>query len=171
MGLTWQRDVAFGTVVSGRPTDLPGADVIVGLMINTVPARATVDTDTTVAGLLEQLQATRNDTLEHQYLALTDVHRATGHDELFDTLFVYENYPLDPGAFTGATTDLTVTGFNIRERNHYPLTLAVLPGPQLGLRFEYDTSQFTTKTITRLAQRFQRALGILSTKQGENNEH
>ncbi|ORA59897.1 hypothetical protein BST26_21570, partial [Mycolicibacterium insubricum] len=85
--------------------------------------------------------------------------------------FVYENYPLDPGAFTGATTDLTVTGFNIRERNHYPLTLAVLPGTQLGLRFEYDTTQFTTKTITRLAQRFQRALGILSTKQGENNEH
>ena len=35
-------------------------------------------------------------TLEHQHLALSDIHRITGHDQLFDTLFVYENYPSTP---------------------------------------------------------------------------
>ncbi|WP_238159382.1 condensation domain-containing protein, partial [Mycobacterium sp. MFM001] len=37
--LTGQRDVAFGAVVSGRPAEVPGADSMVGLLINTVPVR------------------------------------------------------------------------------------------------------------------------------------
>jgi glycopeptidolipid biosynthesis protein len=167
MGLTGQRDVAFGTVVSGRPTDLPGAEQIIGLMINTVPVRATVDADTTVADLLDQLQSTHNDTLDHQHLALADIHRAAGHDQLFDTLFVYENYPLDPDALTAAAGELRVTGFSGREYNHYPLTIAVAPGPQLGIRIEYDTTQFDTTRIERLARRYQRLLASMSADLGE----
>ena len=40
MWLTGQHDVAFGTAVSGRPAEVPGADSMVGLLINTVPVRA-----------------------------------------------------------------------------------------------------------------------------------
>jgi len=167
MGLTGQRDVAFGTVVSERPTDLPGAEGIVGLMINTVPVRVTVDVDTTVADLLDQLQSTHNDTLDHQHLALADIHRAAGHDQLFDTLFVYENYPVDPDALTAAAGELRVTGFRGREYNHYPLTIAVAPGPQLGIRIEYDTTHFDTTRIERLAQRYQRTLVAMGATSGE----
>ncbi|MDQ2638215.1 MAG: condensation domain-containing protein, partial [Actinomycetota bacterium] len=39
--LTGQHDVAFGTTVSGRPTEVLGAESMVGLLINTVPVRAT----------------------------------------------------------------------------------------------------------------------------------
>ena len=40
--LTWMtghHDIAFGTAVSGRPTDMVGAESMVGLLINTVPVR------------------------------------------------------------------------------------------------------------------------------------
>ncbi|EUA56882.1 linear gramicidin synthetase subunit C domain protein [Mycobacterium xenopi 4042] len=47
-----------------------------GLLINTVPCGAHHG-QTTVAELLEQLQHVHNDTLEHQHLALSDIHRAT----------------------------------------------------------------------------------------------
>ena len=63
-----------------------------------------------------------NDTLEHQHLALGEIHRLTGHDQLFDTLFVYENYPVDTAGFSGAQ-ELAVTEFSSREYNHYPLTV------------------------------------------------
>ena len=66
-----------------------------GPLINTVPVRAHITPATTTADLLDQLQSAHNHTLDHQHLALTEIHRATGHDQLFDTLFVYENYPLD----------------------------------------------------------------------------
>ena len=68
---------------------------MVGLLINTVPVRASITATTTTADLLEQLQTAHNDLLEHQHLALIDIHRVTGHEQLFDTLFVYENYPID----------------------------------------------------------------------------
>ncbi|EUA68368.1 linear gramicidin synthetase subunit C domain protein [Mycobacterium xenopi 4042] len=81
---------------------------------------------TTVAELLEQLQHVHNDTLEHQHLALSDIHRATGHEQLFDTLFVYENYPIDTAALSGAD-GLAITEFTTREYNHYPLSVVAVP--------------------------------------------
>ena len=99
--LTGQHDVAFGTAVSGRPAEVPGAESMVGLLINTVPVRATITAATTTADLLDQLQSAHNHTLEHQHLALSEIHRVTGHDQLFDTLFVYENYPIDTAALSG----------------------------------------------------------------------
>ena len=101
MWLTGQHDVAFGTAVSGRPAEVVGAESMVGLLINTVPVRATITAATTAVDLLEQLQGAHNDTLEHQHLALPEIHRITGHDQLFDTLFVYENYPIDTAALSG----------------------------------------------------------------------
>ncbi len=91
--LTGHHDVAFGVAVSGRPADIPGADSMVGLLINTVPARARITAATTTTDLIDQLQTAHTDTLEHQHLALSEIHRITGHENLFDTLFVFENYP------------------------------------------------------------------------------
>ena len=137
-GLTGQRDVAFGAAVSGRPTDMVGAETMVGLLINTVPVRADLAAAATTAGLLEQLQNAYNETVDHQHLALRDIHRITGVDQLFDTLFVYENYPVDASAL-GEVNGLAITDFSSREYNHYPLTMVAHPGQELGLRVEYDT--------------------------------
>ena len=136
-GLTGQHDVVFGTAVSGRPADLAGAESMVGLMINTVPVRATLTAATTTADLLDQLQSAHNRTLDHQHLALSEIHRITGHDQLFDTLFVYENYPVDAAALSG-DHDVAITEITAREYNHYPLTVAAAPGtrtePAVGIR-------------------------------------
>ncbi|MCV7117187.1 amino acid adenylation domain-containing protein, partial [Mycobacterium nebraskense] len=161
MGLTGQHDVTFGTAVSGRPTELPGAETMVGLLINTVPVRARITPATTTAGLLDQLRNDHNHTLEHQHLALTEIHRATGHDQLFDTLFVYENYPIDTAASLDVR-ELAITDIATRESTHYPLTLQAMPGDQLGLRLEFDTDVFDPAGIEALAARLQRILATMS---------
>ena len=120
--LTGQHDVVFGTAVSGRPAELAGADSMVGLLINTVPVRATLTAATTTTDLLDQLHSAHNHTFEHQHLALPEIHRLTGHDQLFDTLFVYENYPIDTAAFSGVD-GLAITDITARESTHYPLTV------------------------------------------------
>ncbi|HYJ57395.1 MAG TPA: condensation domain-containing protein, partial [Mycobacterium sp.] len=155
--LTGRHDVVFGTAVSGRPAELAGADSMVGLLINTVPVRAKFTPTTTTADLLDQLRSAHNHTIDHQHLALTEIHRATGHDLLFDTLFVFENYPVDTGAMAGSD-DLAITEFSTSESTHYPLTLQALSGRELGLRVEYDTDIFDTESIDALAERLQRAL-------------
>ncbi|WP_009953548.1 non-ribosomal peptide synthetase, partial [Mycobacterium intracellulare] len=156
--LTGQHDVAFGTTVSGRPADVPGADAMVGLMINTVPVRARIAAATTAADLLAQLQGAHTETLDHQHLALSEIHRITGQDKLFDTLFAYENYPLDTSAMA-VDHELGITDVNMFERNHYPLTMqAALSGEELGLRVEYDAAVFDAHTIGALGERFERVL-------------
>ena len=155
--LTGQHDVVFGTPVSGRPAELAGADSMVGLFINTVPVRATITPATTTTHLLEQLQNTYNDTLEHQHLALNEIHRFTGQDNLFDTLFVYQNYPVDTAALSG-DHEVAVTDVTGRESNHYPLTFQALPGHELGIRVEYDTDVFDADSIAALVERLERVL-------------
>jgi amino acid adenylation domain-containing protein/non-ribosomal peptide synthase protein (TIGR01720 family) len=157
MSLTGRHDVAFGTTVSGRPPDVAGADSMIGLFINTLPVRASITAATTAADLLDQLQNAYNHTLEHQHLALSEIHRVTGLDQLFDTFFVYENYPLDTAALSG-TDGLAITDFTHREYNHYPLAIQALPGSELGLRVEFDSDVFDLAGIETLIERFERVL-------------
>ncbi|TAM67778.1 non-ribosomal peptide synthase/polyketide synthase, partial [Mycobacterium sp.] len=160
--LTGQHDVAFGTTVSGRPADVLGADSMVGLMINTVPVRARITAATTTSDLLTQMQTAHTDTLDHQHLALNEIHRITGQDKLFDTLFAYENYPLDTSAMA-VDHELGITGVTMFERNHYPLTMqAALSGEELGLRVEYDTGVFDAQTIGALSERLERVLTAMT---------
>ncbi|MCV7113747.1 non-ribosomal peptide synthase/polyketide synthase [Mycolicibacterium setense] len=161
MWLTGQHDVAFGVAVSGRSADVTGADSMVGLLINTVPVRATITPETTIAGLLDELQRRHSDTLDHQHLALSEIHRATGHDQLFDTLFVYQNYPVESVASSMAD-GLAITAVNGREYNHYPLTLQAMPGTELVLRVEFDTGVFTAKRVNKIVARFQRVLEAMT---------
>ncbi len=161
MWLTGQHDVAFGVTVSGRAAEVAGADSMVGLLINTVPVRASITPATTTADLLEQLQSAHNRTLEHQHLALSEIHRITGHDQLFDTLFVYENYPIDTNALVGVD-GLAITEFSNREYNHYPLAVQAMPGSELGLRVEFDTDVFDAASIEALIERLQRVLAAMT---------
>ncbi|CAN3130011.1 non-ribosomal peptide synthase/polyketide synthase [Mycobacterium sp. smrl_JER01] len=157
---TGQHDIVFGTAVSGRPSEVLGAESMVGLMINTVPVRARLTPATTTASLLAQLHEAHNRTLDHQHLALTEIHRATGHEQLFDTLFVFENYPIDATAMAVAG-GLSITDVTAHETNHYPLTLQAMPGNELGLRVEYDAELFDATGIDVLVGRLRRVLSAM----------
>ncbi len=139
MALTGRHDVIFGTTVSGRPADLPGAESMVGLLINTIPVRATAAPTTTITDLITALHDARHATLEHDYLPLTEIHQITGCEQLFDTLFVYENYPIAVPTDETSALDGTpaITRTTSHERAHYPLVVTVSPGPELGLRVEF----------------------------------
>jgi non-ribosomal peptide synthetase component F len=157
MWLTSYHDVTFGTVVSGRPAELVGVDSMIGLLINTVPVRATINTATTTTDLLHHLHNAHNHTLEHQHLALSDIHRASGHERLFDTVLVYENYPTDAAALSGAD-GLVITELTNRDYYHYPLAIQAVPGHELELRVQYRADVFDAAVITALIERLQRVL-------------
>ncbi|WP_133051771.1 non-ribosomal peptide synthetase, partial [Mycobacteroides abscessus] len=161
MWLTGRHDVAFGVAVSGRSAEVAGADSMVGLLINTVPVRVTVTPDTTIAELLANLQRQHSDTLDHQHLALSEIQHAVGQEQLFDTLFVYQNYPVQTMA-SSMPDGLSITAVSGREYNHYPLTLQVMPGNELVLRVEFDTGLFGESRVRKVVERFQRVLEAMT---------
>ncbi|MEU4745585.1 condensation domain-containing protein, partial [Actinosynnema sp. NPDC023658] len=129
--LTGRDDVVFGATVSGRPADLPGVESMIGLFINTVPVRVRIHPERALGGLIEDVQAEQAALLGHQHLGLTEVQGLTGAGELFDTLVVFENYPLDPSALELPGTGLRMADVRGRDSTHYPLTLVVFPGSEL----------------------------------------
>ncbi|WP_051472173.1 non-ribosomal peptide synthetase [Patulibacter minatonensis] len=135
--LTGREDVVFGTTVSGRPAELPGADRTVGMFLNTVPARVRTDPAEPVAELLRRVQADRAAQTAADHVGLGEIQRATGHDRLFDTLFVLQNFPgIDAGVLDAAG----VAYEDYADRTHFPLVLIATPGRTLRLALQHRTA-------------------------------
>ncbi|WP_282791730.1 non-ribosomal peptide synthetase [Streptomyces sp. CC224B] len=120
-----RADVCFGAMVACRPPELEGVEEIIGLLANTVPVRARLTG--TLAETLAGLQARQRALVEHQHVALTDLERLTGRTRLFDSLVVFENYPVDPDRLRAPAPGLTLVGTRFREATHHPVTLTVMP--------------------------------------------
>ncbi|MGV2922328.1 condensation domain-containing protein [Streptomyces alfalfae] len=118
-------DVCFGAMVACRSAEVAGVEEIIGLLANTVPVRARLGG--TLAETLAGLQARGQALVEHHHVALTDLERLTGRRRLFDSLVVFENYPVDPDRLREPAPGLTVVGTRFRESTHHPVTLTVMP--------------------------------------------
>ena len=70
-----EEDVLFGLTVSGRPPDLPGVEAIVGLFINTLPARAAVPADAPLVPWLTALQERQSELQRFSHTPLADAQR------------------------------------------------------------------------------------------------
>ncbi|KPI18993.1 amino acid adenylation domain protein [Actinobacteria bacterium OK074] len=155
---TGRDDVVFGATVSGRPAELPGVESMVGLFVNTVPTRVRLRPDEPFGALLRRVQDGYVQLLDHHHLGLAEIQRAAGVPELFDTLVVFENYPMDGGSPDGDTAGrgaLRILGTSGRDATHYPVTLVALPGPRPRFRLAYRPDLFDADwaeaTLDRLA--------------------
>ena len=96
--LTGRDDVVFGVTVSGRPAELAGIEQRVGLFINTAALASAAALHATAGS------AAGRDPGEPGAAAGLPARGAggdptgTGSGTLFDTLVVFENYPLDHAA-------------------------------------------------------------------------
>lgn len=163
--LTGRPDVVFGTTVSGRPPEIPGVESMVGLFINTVPVRLRPAHGETVAALLTRLQEEQGRLLGSQHVGLTEIHGVTGLGELFDTLAVFENYPMDEEALRTAQQGLpglTVTGFSGTDAAHYPLTLTIAPGDALRITFGFRPAALDREEVARTVVRMRRLLTAMA---------
>ncbi|HEX8696632.1 MAG TPA: amino acid adenylation domain-containing protein [Longimicrobium sp.] len=165
-----EDDVLFGTTVSGRPADLPGVEEIVGMMINTIPARVGVRRGARVLEWLREVQRAQLEARQYEHAPLTEVRRwsgVPGDRALFESLYVFENYPALPapapaGAERGEP-DLEAADAELVERTNYPLAVAVVPrGGALELRLTYDAARFTAGAARRLAERYRALAAALA---------
>ncbi|MFB6819895.1 amino acid adenylation domain-containing protein, partial [Streptomyces sp. NPDC056347] len=71
---------------------------------------------------------------------------------LFDSLVVFENYPVDEAAAEGR--GLSVSGVRAEESTNYALTLiAAAVGDRLDMTLSYDPALLDTRTAERMAER------------------
>ncbi|GAA4545283.1 non-ribosomal peptide synthase/polyketide synthase [Amycolatopsis samaneae] len=152
------RAVCFGATVAGRPAEVPGIESMVGLFINTLPVRVAVDDDRDLVSWLRALQDRLVESRRFEYSSLAQVQSWAGvpGGSLFDSIVVFENFPVDEGSVTERGIEVVdvVAGGN----NNFPLTLNAHADQRLRLRLYYDRDLFDPATIDRLGGHLRRVL-------------
>ncbi|MBS2545255.1 non-ribosomal peptide synthase/polyketide synthase [Catenulispora sp. NL8] len=162
-----QEQVCFGTTVSGRPADLPGADSIVGLFITTLPARVRVDGGADCGAWLRAVQQAQAEDRRFDHVPLSELHRLgelPPGTPMFDSLVVFENYPV--GDATAGAHGLLIRELDAREATNYPLTVVVSPGERLSVELGYDPRCFAPGTAASMADQLLHTLSALAASDG-----
>src|SRR5699024_8015522 len=133
---TGRTDVVFGSTVAGRPPEVEGLDRVVGMFPNTVPVRVRLRPDETVRALLRRMQDECVDRMDHEYLGLGEIQRATGHDQLFDTLFVLQNFK-NTDEMARLSARHGIVSEDSLDHTHYPLAVVVSPGERLHIKIDH----------------------------------
>ncbi|WP_438287407.1 amino acid adenylation domain-containing protein, partial [Paraburkholderia phenoliruptrix] len=154
--LSGKASVAFGVTVAGRPTSLPGADEMFGLFINSLPVLATVPGDMSVPAWLGALQSYNLQMREVEHTPLASLQQWAGRsgDALFDTLIVFENYPVAARAASTEVGALRIDRVDSFERTHYPLTLTILPATRIQLQWQWDSRRLAHAQMEQLQRHY-----------------
>ena len=155
---TGRDEVTFGVTVAGRPAEIAGIENMVGLFINTLPLRLKLPPGKPLLDLLRQTQDSQSRQIAHQHLGLAEIQKLAGLGELFDTLVVFENYPVDHDSLALEAAGLRLAGVRGHDATHYPLSLLVRPGERLQLRLDYRPDLFDRSSAVVLVERLVRLL-------------
>ncbi|WP_245814109.1 condensation domain-containing protein, partial [Rhodococcus marinonascens] len=155
---TSRYDVTFGGTVSGRSPQLVGVESMIGLFVNTVPVRITLNPQETLGQLLDRTQAEQAALLDHHHLGLAEIQRVAGRDIQFDTATVFESYPIDRGGLTLDTdfAGIRVVDVNGADATHYPLSVAFSVDNRLRMTFHYLPDLVDQATVELMAGRITR---------------
>ncbi|KWH16112.1 non-ribosomal peptide synthetase [Burkholderia territorii] len=162
--MTHQSAVAFGATVAGRPDALADVDSVLGLFINTLPVITAPAPHQRASDWLQALQRDNAAAAEHAHTPLADIQRwARGAGgALFDTLVVFENYPVDDTAHDADPRALALSGVRSIESTDFALTLVIESGAELTIDYGYDTARIDTQQVERWHRAFACALDALA---------
>ena len=164
-----ERDVVFGATVSGRPPELPGVEEMVGMFINTVPIRIRIPRSGSVAEWIQAAHLEQAEARLYEHAPLAELRtwsQVPAESGLFETLLVYENYPVDAlesGGDEPSPSDepdaFQVVSAHSPERTNYPLSLVAAPFHHaFRVTATYDPGRLRAESVRALLDGLARVL-------------
>ena len=160
---TGRRDVVFGTVLFGRMQGGADADRALGMFINTLPVRISLD-ERTVEQAVRDAHVLLADVLRHEHAPLSLAQRCSGvvaDAPLFTSLLNYRHSGGEPEASTAPAVQEATGGHELvwsRERTNYPLVLSV---DDLGDEFVVTAQVSASVSAERVCGLMVRAVEVL----------
>jgi len=150
--------IVFGQTIAGRPADIAGIENMVGMFLNTLPVRVDIKPGQSIKSWLQAMHHAQVERESHGYIPLTDIQRLsqiTADQSLFDTLLIFENYPVidtlqEEQSEAEDELGFKVSGMDSDEVTGYGLTLTVIPGRELVIKFGFNAMRFTDIAVNRL---------------------
>ena len=137
---TGNDTVVFGATVSGRPPEMSRAEERVGLFINTIPLCVNFTEDRSIVSWLKEIQKGQTEAREFQYTSLNTIQGWIGQKgELFDSIFVFENYPIKERV-AAEKSELEIGEVVISEdQTNYPVGIKVSSRKKINIKINYNS--------------------------------
>jgi amino acid adenylation domain-containing protein len=156
-----ENDVLFGTTFSGRSVGLKGIENIVGNFLNTLPIRVKAHPDDKIISVV---QAISDDILTKQGYDQTSLFKikefahVTKQGDLFDSLIIFENHPVQKIAVAGQS--LCVEKYSFEHASNYDLTVFILKSQDTyEVHFAYNTNRLQQRAVRSMSSFFQNLTG------------
>jgi len=159
-------DVVFGATISGRPAELEGVESMVGLFIKNLPVRLRPAPTQSLRQVVDALQRDQLELREHEAASPPDVQtwsQVPAHRPLFESLVVYENYPVDESleSWEGDEDD-DANDSSAAVHTAYPLTLVVAQRRDLLLHLVWDRRRLDDTAARGLLEHLEKLLSTLA---------
>ena len=96
-------DAVFGTVMTGRSGQVPGAERMVGMLMNTLPSRVSVNPRTPAGDLIQDVHRQLVEMRGYEHCALVDIQRHSqipAGQPMFGSIFIFQNFTAAGNAAT-----------------------------------------------------------------------
>jgi len=153
------NDVVIGMVLSGRDASVDLTRVV-GMLINTVPARLRFSAGQTIGEWLDAQRRTMAELFPHGGESLAAITRGTvlGDPGAIGSLLVIENMPVPTVVPEGVTFDQLE--YEVMEG--FPVVVVVHPGDALSIHVKSDSpASEGGETVVRLCRAFERTIASL----------
>lgn len=152
------NDIVFGVSVSGRPPEI-GYEEKIGMFINTIPFRATINEDDETITWLQQLQAQHVKAREFQYTSLSDVKKhADIKNNFFDSILIFRNFPVNSHSVNSSKKELIVQNYSVEENNNFPLSVQAALRELLSIGFKFNSNIIDEEYIQMVSGHFEHVL-------------
>lgn len=132
-----KNDVTFGTTVSGRSSSFPKIELMTGMFANVLPVRTVLDATSDVMETFKNIQAQQQEARNYEHFSGENISNwieQSSGNVLFDTLFVFENFPWEDIE----SASIRVTAFESGLTTTYPLTLTIKTAKNIEIELLND---------------------------------
>ena len=163
------HDVVFGVMVSGRPSELPGIDSMIGLFMNTLPLRVGVPVNAELIPWLQDLQRQQVEARRFDYSPLAEIQKWSDVPRgaaLFESSLEVDNFPHYDGlaqAQLRQKNTLEIRSYRSLTQMSLPLLLMVRPDQEINLQLRYQSARFQAEEVLKVLNNIKMVLeGMIS---------
>ncbi len=160
------QSATFGSVYSGRYGLSVDVDNHIGLFISTVPFKVSFDGGKTQGEFIESIGESMVEHHENSFVSLPELSSMLGVNEIFDSILVIENYPLNSSLYPfkeGKHKDVTISKYSFHSEESVPLTVSVNYHPEFKIDIRYNPKQFQLSVIQKIGETFEFILKSMMT--------
>lgn len=154
---SYTDDIIFGTVVSGRNSLIKDVDKIIGLFINTIPLRVKVKPKDTIIDLLTRVNKEIEARSDFEQVPISEIKKYVScnkNEELFDSIMVIENYPVDMEFLFNNNILRVIDYQNNRLKTSFPITFEIRLFQECEVSIKYRKDIYENQEVEKMMKSF-----------------